>query len=141
VPDDEAPSVGGLQNTATNLGASVGTALAGSIMIAVLTTTFLQGVSADPAVSDELEQQATVQLASGIPFVSDAQIQQAAEDAGATPEVTAAVVDANEAARVAGLRAALAVLAAIGVIALFFTRRIPSIQPGQKGADTSDRAP
>jgi hypothetical protein len=29
VPDDESPAVGGLQNTATNLGASIGTALAG----------------------------------------------------------------------------------------------------------------
>jgi MFS family permease len=141
VPDDEAPSVGGLQNTATNLGASVGTALAGSIMIAVLTTAFLQGVSADPAISDELEQQATVQLASGIPFVSDAQLQQAAEDAGATPAVTDAVVDANEAARIAGLRAALAVLAAIGIVALFFTRRIPRVQPGQQRSETHDRAP
>jgi MFS family permease len=140
VPDDEAPSVGGLQNTATNLGASVGTALAGSIMIAVLTTTFLQGVAADPAISDELEQQATVQLASGIPFVSDAQVEQILSDAGAPSNVTQAAVDANEAARVAGLRAALAVLAAVGVIALFFTRRIPSTQPGQERADTSGQA-
>ena len=34
VPDDESPEVGGVQNTMTNLGASMGTALAGSIMIA-----------------------------------------------------------------------------------------------------------
>jgi predicted MFS family arabinose efflux permease len=31
VPDDESPEVGGLQNTMTNLGASLGTALAGSL--------------------------------------------------------------------------------------------------------------
>ena len=36
VPDDESPEVGGVQNTMTNLGASLGTALAGSIMIAAL---------------------------------------------------------------------------------------------------------
>src|SRR5512132_2455144 len=34
VPDDESPEVGGVQNTMTNLGASLGTAVAGSIMIA-----------------------------------------------------------------------------------------------------------
>src|SRR5215218_1775493 len=33
VPDEESPEVGGLQNTGTNLGASIGTALAGSILI------------------------------------------------------------------------------------------------------------
>ena len=37
VPDDESPEVGGVQNTMTNLGASLGTALAGSIMIAAVT--------------------------------------------------------------------------------------------------------
>ena len=38
VPDDESPEVGGLQNTMTNLGASLGTALAGSLLIATLTS-------------------------------------------------------------------------------------------------------
>ena len=37
VPDEQSPEVGGLQNTATNLGAAIGTALAGSILIAALT--------------------------------------------------------------------------------------------------------
>ena len=36
VPDELSPEVGGLQNTATNIGASLGTALAGSILIASL---------------------------------------------------------------------------------------------------------
>ena len=35
VPDDQSPEVGGLQNTATQFGASLGTALAGSVLIAV----------------------------------------------------------------------------------------------------------
>ena len=40
------------------------------------------------------------------------------------------LVDENEQARVDGLRSALALLALVGVIALFFTKRIPSRQPG-----------
>ena len=48
VPDEQSPEVGGLQNTATNLGASLGTALAGSILIAALTTSFLRGIAAEP---------------------------------------------------------------------------------------------
>ena len=35
VPDEVSPEVGGLQNTATNLGAAIGTALAGSILISI----------------------------------------------------------------------------------------------------------
>ena len=40
VPDSQSGEVGGIQNTVTNLGASIGTALSGAILIAVLTTTF-----------------------------------------------------------------------------------------------------
>jgi hypothetical protein len=38
VPDQQSGEVGGLQNTVTNLGASIGTALAGAVLIASLTT-------------------------------------------------------------------------------------------------------
>ena len=50
VPDELSPEVGGLQNTATNIGASLGTALAGSVLIASLTATLLTGIEQNPAV-------------------------------------------------------------------------------------------
>ncbi len=77
----------------------------------------------------EVVSQANMELASGIPFISNADLTSAMEEAGATPEVTQAVVEENEAARIAGLRSSLALLAILGVIALFFTRRLPDRQP------------
>ena len=74
VPDSQSGEVGGVQNTVTNLGASIGTALAGAILIAVLTTTFLGSVAADPAIPKEMSSQAQVELSAGIPFVSDADL-------------------------------------------------------------------
>ena len=50
VPDDESPEVGGVQNTMTNLGASLGTALAGSMLIATLTSAFLTNIQQSPAI-------------------------------------------------------------------------------------------
>jgi Na+/melibiose symporter-like transporter len=141
VPDEESPDVGGLQNTATNLGASLGTAIAGSILIATLSASFLSGVVANPDVPDQVKEQAPVQLASGVPFLSDAQLQTALRDAGASEQTTAAVLDVNEQARVDGLRAALAVLAGVGVIALFFTRRIPDVQPGSTEVASGSASP
>ena len=74
--------------------------------------------------------QATVELSAGVPFVSDAQLATALDDAGVDQATTQAIVDENEKARVDGLRSALALLAIIGLIGLFFTRRIPTVQPG-----------
>jgi hypothetical protein len=67
VPDELSPEVGGLQDTATNLGAAIGTALAGALLITALTTSFLQGVQQNPAVPDQVKSQANVQLAGGFP--------------------------------------------------------------------------
>ncbi|MEU7905767.1 MFS transporter [Actinoplanes sp. NPDC049118] len=125
VPDEQSPAVGGLQNTATNLGAALGTALAGSVLIAALTTSFLTGVLGNPAIPDQAQTQASVQLASGVPYMSDAQLQAALTEAGVPPDVTAAAVTVNQDARVAGLRTALAVLALIAMLGLFTARRIP----------------
>lgn len=134
VPDSESGEVGGLQNTASNLGASVGTALAGSVLIAALSASFLSGIEQNPAVPDSVTSQASVQLASGVPFISDTTLQENLAKAGASPEVSNAVVDANRTARIEGLDSALAVLALISLIPLFFTRRIPTSQPGSSAA-------
>ena len=130
VPDEDSPEVGGLQNTATNLGASIGTALAGSILIAFLTTSFLTGIQQIPAVPDSVKAQANVELAGGVPFISDADLQAALDQAGASEETSTAVLKANQQARLDGLRAALVVLALVAMLALFAARRIPTEQPG-----------
>jgi MFS family permease len=118
------------QNTATNLGASIGTALAGSLLIAALTASFLSGIQQNPDVPSEVTAQANVELADGIPFISDADLETALEEAGASADVTRAVLDENEQARLDGLRTALAALALIALIGLFFASRIPTEQPG-----------
>ncbi|MFD7610130.1 MFS transporter [Streptomyces sp. NPDC059828] len=129
VPDERSAEVGGIQNAVTNLGASIGTALAGSILIAALTSSFLSSVQQNPAVPPEVKSQAAVELQSGVTFMSDAQLQTALDKAGLSEDVATAALDANAEARLDGLRAALAVLALASVLALFFTSRIPATQP------------
>ena len=85
VPDEQTDDVGGLQNTVTNLGASVGTALAGAVLIAALTSSFLAGITNAPAVPDSVSNQAQVQLSSGAPFISDAQLEDALAEANLPP--------------------------------------------------------
>src|SRR5690242_1655774 len=65
VPDDRSPEVGGVQNTMTNLGASIGTALAGSVMIAAVSSAFLANIQSNPSIPNRAKSEAQVQLAGG----------------------------------------------------------------------------
>jgi MFS family permease len=130
VPDEQSPEVGGLQNTATNIGASLGTALAGSVLIASLSANLVAGILENPDVPPQFKQQAELELSSGVPFLSDADAEAALEDAGVPDDTASAIVDENAKARLKALRAALAVVAVVAALALFFSGGIPTRQPG-----------
>jgi MFS family permease len=134
VPDELSGEVGGLQNTFSNLGISIGTALAGAVLMSALTASFFTGIAGNPSVPQDLTSKAQTELTSGVPFISDADLEQALDDAGASPKVTAAVVDENEQARLDGLRAALGVLAVLALVALFLARSIPTTPVGAEPA-------
>src|SRR5215468_4960086 len=129
VPDEQSGEVGGIQNTVTNLGASVGTALSGAVLIAALTSSFLAGVQNNPDVPKDVAAKAQVELAGGIPFVSDNDLKTALDKADVPPETANAIVKENSDARLAGLRSALSLLAVIALLALFPGRRLPTRQP------------
>src|SRR6266704_751817 len=129
VPDEQSGEVGGIQNTVTNLGASIGTALSGAILIAALTSSFLTGVQNNPAVPKDLAAQGQVQLAGGAPFMSDQDLMAALDKAGVSGKTADAIVTENASARIDGLRSSLSVLALLALIALFTSRRIPAKQP------------
>jgi MFS family permease len=139
VSDDEAPEVGGLQNTMTNLGASLGTALAGSLLFATLTTSFVTNIQNNPDIPNRVKSQATTQLTGGIPFVSDADLEKALDDAHLRNKTTDAAIASYQDARLDGLRAALGILAIMAIVALLFANRIPTVQPGKESPER-DRA-
>jgi MFS family permease len=142
VPDEQTGEVGGVQNTVTNLGASIGTALAGAVLISALTTSFLVGVQHNPDVPKDLASKAQVQLAGGIPFMSDKDLQTQLDKAGVPAKTADAIVTENENARIDGLRSSLSLLAIIALIALFTTRRIPAQQPtGSPAGEPPDPTP
>ncbi len=140
VPPSQTGEVGGLQNTATNLGASLGTAFAGSVLIAVLTTSLIAGIEQNPAVPDDVKAQASTELAAGVPFVSETQLRTALDEAGVEGQTAEAVVDANHVARVDAMDTALAVLAVIALLALFGTGHLPDRQPDGTEAPAEELA-
>jgi hypothetical protein len=132
VPDEQSAEVGGLQNTVTNLGASIGTALSGAVLISALTTSFLTGIEDNDAVPQEVTAQADENLAAGAPFISNADLETALEDAGVSGETKSAIMEQNEESRLDGLRAALLALGVLALLALLTSGGIPTRQPGAK---------
>jgi MFS family permease len=132
VPDDKSAEVGGLQNSVSFLGSSIGTAVTGALLISALSTSFLSGIESNPDVPDQVVAQANVQLGGGVPFISDAQLTEALAATDLDQKTADAIVAENESSRLAGLRAALAALAVLALLALVASRSIPTRQPGEE---------
>ncbi|AQA20731.1 putative drug resistance efflux domain protein [Rhodococcus sp. MTM3W5.2] len=131
VPDSQSAEVGGLQNTATNLGASLGTALIGAVLITTLSAATVDGIQDNPDVPVAVQQQATTELAAGVPFLSDTQLTAAMDEAGVSGPTADAVLAVNADARLEALRVACGLAALLAVLALFFTANIPVNRSGR----------
>ena len=130
VPDEKSGEVGGLQNTGTQLGASIGTALAGAVLISAMTASFFTGIQNNPKVPDSVVSQAQTKLGGGVPFISEADAKAALKKANVPSATAEEIVNQNEKSQIDGLRAAEAILALLALVALPFTRGIPTVQPG-----------
>jgi MFS family permease len=137
VPDEQSGEVGGLQNTGSQLGSSLGTALAGALLISALTASFFAGVQSNPDVPETIVNRAQTELAGGVPFVSDEQLESGLSGAGVPQGTADAIVSENEQSRIDGLRVAISVLALFALLGVAFTGNLPVAQPE---ADPAPRA-
>lgn len=137
MPDRRSAEVGGLQNTFTNFGASLGTALVGAVLIGSLTSGFIAGVTNNPAVPPSVTAQATVRLERGVPFISDTDLRTALTQTDLPRSTQDAVVAENASARLLGLRTALWLVALMTVVSLFFTGMLPQ-RPVGSDPDVTD---
>lgn len=120
---------GGLQGTSLNLGASLGVALVGSILLATLASNFSQGVQTSPSLPDSVKQQVSVAAQANANFVPTTQVEQAAQKAGLPADQTAELVATYSDAQLSALRASLAFLALFALLALAWVRRLPTASP------------
>ncbi|MFL5823609.1 MAG: MFS transporter, partial [Solirubrobacteraceae bacterium] len=131
---EETGEVGGLQNTLTNLGASIGTALSGAVLISALTASLATGIQNNPEVPDRVKSEAQTQLVSGVAFISDKDLQSALDEAGVSPMTADAIVEENADARLDALRSSLSVIGIIALIAMICTFGIPERQPAAESS-------
>jgi hypothetical protein len=73
------------------------------------------------------------QAASAASVVLD-DLEAALRKAGVAPAAASAIADENADARIQRLQSALALLAGLALLALFFSGRIPTVQPAKQDA-------
>jgi EmrB/QacA subfamily drug resistance transporter len=125
VDPEKTNEAGGLQGTAQNLGASLGTALIGSVLIAALTNGFIARVEQNPAIPADARARVAQLAEKGIPVVPVAEVEQAAADAGVPAALAKELADDYGDAQLQALKRAIGAVAIFALLSLWFTRRLP----------------
>ena len=126
VGDPDRSEAGGLQNTAQQLGSSLGTALLGAVVISGLIASFSDNVASDPRIPDSAKQQVEIALGGEVSFVAADQVRAGATAAGVEPEAVDAVVEGYEDAQLNALKTALLFAGFIVLASFWATRRLPT---------------
>jgi MFS family permease len=136
VPPERGSEAGGLQGTAMNLGASLGVALIGSILIASLVSNFQTNVLSDPMLAD-VAPQVAAQAETNANFVTVEQVTATAEQAGLSTEQVAAITEQYASAQIMALKTAFAAIALFSLLALWYVNSLPEKANGEGQASIS----
>ncbi|HEX5894370.1 MAG TPA: hypothetical protein VFY33_06050, partial [Solirubrobacterales bacterium] len=126
IGDADRSEAGGLQNTAQQLGSSLGTALLGAVVITGLITAFSANVGSDQRIPEDVTQEVQVRISSGGSFVPSDQVREAAAQAGLDDETTDALVENYEDAQLESLKIAFLFAALIVLASFWTTRNLPA---------------
>jgi hypothetical protein len=132
---------GGLQYTAQQLGSALGVALIGAIVLTGLVNTFVHEVSNDDRISEQTEQQVSVEVNKGVSFVAADDVEDAAEQADLPQDEVDAIVDHYEDAQIESLKAGLLVAALIALASLAFTKGLPARRAGDEPSGDVEPGP
>ena len=131
VGDEDRSEAGGIQNTAQQLGSSLGTAVLGAIVITGLITAFSSKVESDPAISRQVNEQVQDNLSSGGSFIAADEVEAIATQEGIDAKTVEALVDHYEDAQLKALKTALLFAAFLVVGAFWTTRNLPDRRFGE----------
>ena len=126
-PKEIAGDVGSLRGTTQNLAAGVGTAVAGALLVGLLSTAILTQLAGSPALNAQLQE--VVDLDS-ITFVTNERLLGVLERTSATPAQVAEAVRINVDARLNALKMVLLLMSGVALLFIFPARWLPNYRPG-----------
>ncbi|HEY9410119.1 MAG TPA: MFS transporter [Jiangellaceae bacterium] len=121
-----AGDVGSVRGTTQNLASAVGTAVAGAMLVGLLSINVLQSVASSVDLPESLVAQVDLD---NVNFVANDQLREVLEETDATPEQIEAAVEINTEARLDTLRIGLLILAAVSALAIAPASRLPNYRP------------
>jgi predicted MFS family arabinose efflux permease len=127
-PKELAGDVGSLRGTTNNLVAAVGTAVAGALLVGLLSAAVLRSVAENPKLPPEIQSQINLD---SINFISNDRLQSLMEGTTASPAQVAEAVRVNTDARLRALKLGLLIMAGIAMLAIFPAGRLPDFIPGE----------
>jgi MFS family permease len=132
-PKELAGDVGALRGTANNLAAAVGTALAGALLVSLLSASVTRSVTDNPRLP--LSVLSNLDL-DEINFVSDDRARSVMEErTHATPEQVAEAVRINANARLRALRLGFLLMAGLALLTIIPAGKLPDSIPGKVPSD------
>lgn len=125
-PKELAGDVGSVRGTTQNLASAVGTAVAGALLVGILTVNVMSALADDVDLPPSLTAQVDLDNTN---FVSNDRLEEVLAETDATAEQIDAAVALNETARLSALRTGLLVLAGVSLLAVVPASRLPRYRP------------
>ena len=136
-PKEAAGDVGSLRGTTNNLAAAVGTAVAGALLVGLLSAIMLGNIAASAKLTPELQIQVDLD---NINFISNDRLQIVLAGTTATPAQVAEAVRVNTESRLRALKIGLLIMSGIAFLSILPAGRLPNYLPGEIPADQPPRS-
>ena len=127
-PKELSGDVGSLRGTTNNLAAAVGTALAGAMMVVLLSSAVMSRLADNPVLPLELQQQVDLD---SINFVDNEQLALIIARTDATAAQKAEALRINTEARLSALKIGLLIMAGLALLTAIPAGRLPRYRPGE----------
>lgn len=137
-PKTLAGDVGSLRGTTQNLAAGVGTAVAGALMVGLLTAMVMLRLADNPVLTPDILSQLNLD---NINFVTDARLAEIMARTGAPEAAVAEAVRINTESRIQAIKIGLLLMAAVAFLAIFPAGGLPDYRPGDIPAHPAPDSP
>jgi predicted MFS family arabinose efflux permease len=135
-PKEAAGDVGSLRGTTNNLAAAVGTAVAGALLVGLLSAIMLGNITASPKLTPELQAQVDLD---NINFISNDRLQTVLAGTTASPAQVTEAVRVNTESRLRALKIGLLIMSGLAFLSIIPAGRLPNYLPGEIPAEPAPR--